>query len=320
MHKSHLELQHQHIFLSDNRHSGRKITAVIIINAFVMVAEIAAGMIFGSMALTADGWHMGTHILALGISLLAYHFASKYMQDARFAFGTWKIEILGSYTSAILLGVAGVSMCFAAVERLIKPVPIQYDHALIVAVAGLVVNIIGAFILGGNDSHHHDHQKHSHKHEHDHAPGAHTRHHLHDLNMRAAYIHILTDALTSVFAIAALACAKYFGWVFIDPVAGIVGGILILRWTVGLLKASGGILLDREDAAVLTGPVRETIESDGCSKVSDLHIWQIASNKYACIIVLATIKNRYTIADFKQRLSAFKNIVHVSIEMHYLAP
>ncbi|MBN1761295.1 MAG: CDF family Co(II)/Ni(II) efflux transporter DmeF [Chitinispirillaceae bacterium] len=311
MHRSHTELQHDHAFGTDNRSAERRIGIVVAINALTMAAEIIAGTVYGSMALVADGWHMGTHMFALGITLAAYALARRHMRDTRFAFGTWKIEILGGYTSAVLLGVVGLSMCYASVERLIKPVAIQYDHALLVAVIGLAVNIAGALILGiGNGGDH----GHDHGHHHDHP---HT--HDHDLNMRAAYIHVVTDALTSVLAIGALIVAKYFSWNFFDPVAGMVGAVLILRWTAGLLGACGSILLDREDGAALTAEVRSVIESDGTSKVSDLHVWQIARGKYACIITLVTNKDSFTIADFKKRLESRKEIVHATIELHYFS-
>jgi cation diffusion facilitator family transporter len=319
MHSSPAELQHTHQFNIDNSKAGRSIGMVIIINAVVMVVEIAAGTLFGSMALLADGWHMGTHILALGITLVAYKLAHRYIQDARFAFGTWKIEILGGYTSAILLGVVGISMCIASVERLLQPQPIHYDQALLVAIIGLVVNIAGAFILAHAPSKHHGHHNHPHHHK-DAGHASHSIHsHQHDLNMRAAYIHIITDALTSVLAIAALIAAKYFSWNFFDPLAGIIGAGLILRWTAGLLTASGNILLDREDDSQFVNRIRYTIESDGITRISDLHVWQIARSKYACIIVLLTKKDGYTIADFKQRLKDNGLLVHITIELHYLS-
>lgn len=316
MHHSHLELQHPHSFHADNRQAGGKIGIVIFINAMVMVAEIIAGTLFGSMALTTDGWHMGTHILALGITLIAYKLAFKYMQDTRFAFGTWKIEILGSFTSALLLGIAGISLVASAIVRILHPVAIHYNEALVVAAIGLVVNIAGALILGHDTHAHHDH----HNHGHTSTTHAHKHNHAHrDLNMRAAYIHIITDALTSVGAIIALFAAKSFGWNFIDPVAALAGSLLILNWTVGLLKESGSILLDREESSPLAALVQSSIESDGITRIGDMHVWQIARNKYACILVVATSKDTFTIADFKKRLSTFEQLVHVNIELHYLA-
>lgn len=310
MHKSPAELQHSHHFTLDNRNSGRAIGIVIVINALVMVAEIVAGTLFGSMALIADGWHMGTHILALGITLVAYQLARKHIQDTRFAFGTWKIEILGSFTSAILLGVVAVSMVAASIDRILHPVTIHYNEALLVAVIGFVVNIAGALIIsrGGAEHHHHDHHG-----DHDHA------HHHHDLNMRAAYLHILTDAVTSLLAIIALCAAKYYSWNAIDPAVGIIGAVLIFKWTIGLLAESGGILLDREEDATVSTFIRQAIESDATSQVSDLHVWKIAGDKYACIIVLLTKKDTFTIADFKARLTKNDHLAHVTIELHYLS-
>jgi cation diffusion facilitator family transporter len=312
MHQSHLELQHDHRFGADSGASERRIAIVVVITALTMAAEIIAGTLFGSMALVADGWHMGTHMVALGISLLAYRFARRYLHDSRFSFGTWKIEILGGYTSAILLGVVGVSMCYASVERILKPVPIHYDQALLVAIIGLLVNIISAFILGmpsGHHDHNHDHHEH----------GSGHGHHHHDLNMRAAYIHVITDALTSILAIGALFAAKKFAWNFFDPLAGIIGAALILRWTAGLLRQCGSILLDREHNAAIVNSVRETIESDNITKISDLHLWRIGTDSYACIIVLVTQKGHFTIADFKTRLNGIPGIAHTSIELHYFS-
>jgi cation diffusion facilitator family transporter len=311
MHRSHKELQHDHLFHSGNRKVERKISFVVALNAITMAGEIIAGTIFGSMALVADGWHMGTHMLALGITLAAYSLARRYIRDTGFAFGTWKIEILGGYTSAILLGIVGLSMIWASIERILSPVPIHYNQALLVAVIGLVVNIASALFLGSGTPH--EHHTHSHGgHNHDHSS-----HRQQDLNMRAAYIHVVTDALTSLLAIVALVAAKYLSWNFFDPVAGIIGAVLILRWTVGLLTACGSILLDREEKSPLVETIRQRIESDGVSRISDLHVWQIARDKYACIIALVTRKDGFTIADFKERLSDHGEIVHISIELHH---
>lgn len=311
MHRSHTELQHDHLFNDDHTGSQRGIVIVAVITAVTMAAEIVAGTLFGSMALVADGWHMGTHMLALGVSLVAYALARRYMRDSRFAFGTWKIEILGGYTSALLLGAVGISMCFASVERIVSPVTIQYDHALLVAIIGLAVNVVSALILAGSTTGH-DHAHHNHQKQNPHTD---TRHR--DINMHAAYIHVVTDALTSGLAIGALVVAKYLDWNFMDPAAGLIGAGLILRWTYGLLKESGSILLDRESDAHTTEEIRAKIESDGVTRVSDLHVWQIAGGKYACIVVLVTQKDRFTIADFKNRLGDDHDLVHTSIEMHY---
>ncbi len=318
MHRTHTELEHEHSYQPSSRQSEARIRTVIILNALTMVAEIAAGMVFGSLALLADGWHMGTHLIALGITLAAYAIARRYISDTRFAFGTWKVEVLGGYTSAVLLGIVAVSMCWAAVERILDPIPIRYDQALLVAVIGLLVNAASALVLGlgvgrsGRDTHVH------HGLEHD--TGIRHVHRHHDLNMRAAYLHVVTDALTSILAITALVAAKYLSWNFFDPVAGIVGALLIIRWTYDLLKASGSILLDLEDRSPLAAKVRETVESDGVSKVSDLHLWQIARGKYACILAVVTKKDMVTIAGFKERLRIFPSIVHVSVELHHFRP
>ncbi|MBN1575935.1 MAG: CDF family Co(II)/Ni(II) efflux transporter DmeF [Chitinispirillaceae bacterium] len=318
MHRSHTELRHEHLYSVDHTRSERKIVAVVGLTALTMATEIVAGTLFGSMALVADGWHMGTHMLALGVTLVAYTLARRFMRDTRFAFGTWKIEILGGYTSALLLGVVGISMCFASIQRIIRPIPIHYDQALLVAVIGLIVNIASVLILGGNSSE--DRRRRPHINGHNTSlPHPHPHAARHDLNLRAAYLHVVTDALTSILAIAALIAAKYLAWNLFDPAAGIVGAALILRWTTGLLKNTGAILLDREESSPMVGAVRERIESDGVSRIGDLHVWRIAQHSYACIIALVTKKDGFTIADFKERLKDLDEIVHVSVELHYFS-
>ncbi|HOI75534.1 MAG TPA: CDF family Co(II)/Ni(II) efflux transporter DmeF [Syntrophales bacterium] len=299
--------QHQHVFNVEKKTVEKQTLIVVIITLITMIAEIFFGWLTNSMALFADGWHMGTHAFALGLSLLAYVLARKYAQDDRFTFGAWKIEILGAYTSSILLGIVGLFMIYTSIERIINPLEIQYNQALLVAIIGLAVNIVCAVILnaeGHSHDHHQDEHKHS-KHHHDHK----------DLNRQSAYLHILADALTSVLAIVALFGAKYFQLNWLDPFMGIVGAGLILRWTALLLKDSAKILLEREMDSPIKNEIIEEIESDGDTKISDLHIWQVAQNKYACIISLV-MGRTYTIDDYKMRLKNIHEIAHVTIEIH----
>lgn len=306
MHKSYKELEHGHIFQSSKQSLEKKTAIVFYITLVTMAAEIVVGWISRSMALFADGWHMGTHAAALGISFIAYMIARKYAADARFAFGTWKVEILGSYTSAIILGIVGLSMIVMSVERLLRPELIAYNEAIIVAAIGLVVNLICAIILASGHDRHHDHN-----------PG---RHHERDINLRSALVHVMTDALTSVLAIIALIGAKYLHLTFLDPVMGIVGALLIAKWTWGLLRDSSSILVDREMDSPIAGKIREFIESDGVTRVSDLHVWRVAQERYACIITLAK-SGTATIADYKARLgNRLPELAHVSIEAHQLEP
>jgi len=272
-----------------------------------MIAEIFFGWLTNSMALFADGWHMGTHAFALGISLIAYILARKFAEDDRFSFGAWKIEVLGAYSSAIILGIVGFIMIFTSVERMINPLNIQYDQALFVAVLGLLVNVICAVILN-TDGHSHQHRHAGHDHS-DH-------HHKHrDLNQKSAYLHVVADALTSVLAIVALIGAKYFNFSRLDPFMGIVGAGLILRWTVSLLKDTSRILLQREMDSPIVQEIREEIEADGDTQISDLHIWQVAQNKYACIVSLVTA-DQYSIDEYKMRLRNIHELAHVTIEIY----
>jgi cation diffusion facilitator family transporter len=309
MHKTHTELRHAHIFQPSKRGAERKTVIIFFITILTMAVEIVAGYLSGSMALFADGCHMGTHAAALGITFIAYFIARRYAADQRFAFGTWKVEILGAYTSAVVLGIVALSMVVMSIERLINPESISYDEAILVAVIGLIVNLICAIILSTGRSHHHHHTPdHAREHGHEHAP---------DLNLRAASVHVAADAMTSVFAIVALAGGKFLHLSFLDPLMGIVGALLIGKWTVGLLKDTTGSLVDREMDSPIVADIRRVIESDGKTRVSDLHVWRVAQSKYSCIITLAR-SDATTIADYKARLLAVPDLIHVSIEPHRL--
>jgi cation diffusion facilitator family transporter len=308
MHRSHTELQHEHVFQPPKKHAERKTAVVFYITILTMTVEIVAGRLSGSMALFADGCHMGTHAAALGIAFVAFAIARKYARDQRFAFGTWKVEILGAYTSAIVLAIVALSMVVMSIERFIHPERIAYDEAITVAIIGLVVNLVCAIVLSVGPPHSHSGHGHEAEHHHDHSS---------DLNLKAAFVHVVTDALTSVLAIGALLGARFFDLVFLDPLMGIVGALLIWRWTWGLLRDSSGILVDKEMDAPIAGDIRRILESDGTSRVSDLHVWRVAQDKYACIVTLARSGDA-TIADYKERLKELHDLIHVTIEPHRL--
>lgn len=277
-------LAHSHSF-DDSNHIAKRNTLFATILTFVMmIAEIIAGLIFNSMALLADGWHMSSHALALGLSFFAYAMATKYKKDVRFSFGTFKIEILGAYTSAILLLVVAFFMAFHSVERFLNPVDISYKEAIFVAVLGLVINLVCAWLLKDDHSHHHHHSHEEHHHDHHHE---HEHSHHHDMNLKAAYIHVLADALTSILAIIALIAGMLWGAAWLDPMMGIVGSILVFVWALGLIKQSGKILLDANMDAPVVDEIIEVIENSKIeAKISDLHLWHVGKGKYSCIVSL----------------------------------
>jgi cation diffusion facilitator family transporter len=303
------------------------------ITAGMMVVEIVAGWWFNSMALLADGWHMSSHAFAIGLSAFAYAAARRYSTDPRFAFGTWKIEILAGFASAIfLLGVAGM-MVYSSVERLFSPQGIHYQEAIIVAVIGLLVNIVCAMILGhAHDDHHHSHAHHEHPrtespqkyrqvhqhphHEpHRHKPAA----HHHDLNLKSAYVHVIADAATSVLAILALAGGWFYGWSWLDPVMGIVGAVLVAVWAKGLLMETGKVLLDREMDHPVVGEIREVIElldKADDTLITDLHVWRVGKEAYACAVSIVTHSATLTPERVREKLSRHEEIVHTTIEIH----
>jgi cation diffusion facilitator family transporter len=313
MHKDHIHLwQHDHNFNTEKKSSETKTLIVVIITLLTMFAEIFFGWLFNSMALFADGWHMGTHAAALGISLGAYMLARRHARNLEFTFGTWKIEILGAYTSAIILGIVGIAMVFVSIERILSPLEISYDKALTVAVIGLAINVICALILGSGNNH---------GHEHGHEEGQDHDHHKNgmDLNLKSAYIHVIADALTSVLAICALLGAKFLHFNWLDPAMGILGAILILRWAFSLLKETGHILLDRQSDSMLGGKIREIIEADNDSKVSDLHIWQVSEGQFACIVSVVTGSN-LSYSHYKKLLDRIPGLAHVTVEVLACSP
>ncbi|WP_269522511.1 CDF family Co(II)/Ni(II) efflux transporter DmeF [Coraliomargarita parva] len=319
------EWRHSHSFGQEARQKGESKTLLVIaITATMMVVEIASGIAFGSMALLADGLHMASHAAALGISAFAYIYARKHAHDTRFSFGTGKVNALGGFTGALLLAVFALVMAWESVIRLLNPVEISFNSAIGVAVLGLIVNGVSVFILG--DDHHHDHghshghdhdhhHEHHHAHAHDHDDHHHDHgHHHHDHNLRSAYLHVLADALTSVTAIIALLAAKYFGWIWMDPIMGIVGSLLIAKWSTGLLKQTSEVLLDHQAPEAITHKVEHALETDGHSHLSDLHVWSIGQNRYS--VIAAVVSTSPVSADeYKARLSD-EQFPHVTIEVN----
>ena len=306
--------QHSHVFHLTGSAAEKGTLRVVLLTAAMMVVEIVAGWLFNSMALFADGWHMSTHAAALGISWIAFVLARRHAADRHFTFGTWKIEVLGGFTSGILLGLVGLIMAVISVQRLFQPVEIQFNQAIFVAVIGLGVNLVSVLLLGG-----HSHDSHKHAHEHHH-PHDHPHPHDHDdardhdnLNLRAAYLHVIADAMTSVFAIAALLGGKFLHWNWLDPIMGIVGAVMIFRWTYSLLTETGSILLDRETHNEMTTNIRNAIEADPDTRISDLHLWAVGQNKYACIVSLVAT-NPLSAEDYKARLLPIESLVHVTVE------
>ena len=293
---------HSHIFNQGNPLAERRTLWAVLLTTGMMVAEIAGGWIYNSMALLADGWHMSSHALALGVATMAYLFARRLANDGRFAFGTWKIEILGGFTSALLLLLIAVSMAYQSIERLFSPSTIHYDQAIVIAIVGLAVNLACASLLHAGKPHDHaEHGDHAHSHE--------------DLNLRSAYLHVLADAATSVLAIIALIGGKLWGADWLDPLMGIVGSGLVAVWAIGLLKSTGRILLDAEMDAPVVEEIREVISSSPIpAQITDLHVWRVAAGKYACILGLS-VGGPATAEDFRQQLSVHEELVHVTVEI-----
>lgn len=306
---------HAHRFDAGNPLAERNTRRAMILTAAMMVIEIIGGWWFNSMAVLADGWHMSSHALALGLSVFAYGFARRHAHNERFAFGTWKVEILGGYTSAILLlGVAAL-MAFQSIERLWSPRPIHYDQAIAIAVVGLAVNLLCAWWL--RDHHDHDHH---HGHDHDehnghHAHGRDGAGHAHDLNLRSAYVHVIADAATSVLAIIALFGGKLWGAAWLDPVMGLAGAVLVTVWAWGLLRRSGTVLLDAEMDAPVVEEVREVIEQGRVpARITDLHVWRVGRGQYAVaadVVTTSNVDGNY----FREALAVHEEVVHITIEV-----
>ena len=293
--------QHAHIFDEGNPMAERRTRWAVLLTVIMMVVEIVGGWVFNSMALLADGWHMSSHALALGLSLLAYAAARRLAADQRFAFGTWKIEVLGGYTSAIfLVAVAGL-MLYHSVERLFSPVPIHYNQAIGIAIVGLMTNLACAFLLKDGHDHGHAHAE---------------QHHHQDLNLRSAYLHVVADAATSVLAIVALFGGKLWGADWLDPLMGVAGAMLVGSWAFGLLRDTGRVLLDAEMDAPVVAEISEVIASSPIkADMTDLHVWRVGKGKYACIVSL-DVQGDATPEDFRRQLSVHEELVHITVELN----
>ncbi len=297
---------HDHTFAQDRRRPGESRTLIVIgITAVMMVVELVAGVLFGSMALLADGLHMASHTVALSITAFAYVYARRNARNSQFSFGTGKVNALGGFTGAVLLAIFSLFMAYESILRLLTPVEIVFNQAIAVAVLGLLVNGTCVFILGVED-HGHDHHQHGH---------SHSDTHDHDHNLKSAYLHVMADALTSVLAIFALLAAKYFGLVWMDPAMGIVGAVLIARWSYGLLRSTSAVLLDRQASKSLRMKIKDVIEADGDTQVTDLHVWSIAPDIYSAQIAVVG-HNPLAPADYKSLIPESLGLVHVSVEVN----
>ena len=323
---------HHHVFLgAGHERNERKTWAVIVLCTAMMVLEIVGGSVFGSLALVADGLHMSTHAGAMLIAALAYTYARRHAEDPRFVFGTGKLGDLAGYTSAIVLAMIALLIGYEAVARFLAPVPIHFTEAIPIAVLGLVVNVISAWLLSGDEHHPHaaEHghaSAHAHPHDHDHE---HDHHHDHvhephaadstasaahrDHNIRSAYVHVMADAAVSVLAIIGLTLARIFGWIWMDPLAGIVGALVIANWSYRLIRDTGRILLDVNPDEHLTRRIREAIERDG-DRLTDLHLWRLGPGHLGAVVSVMTAEARD--CDFyRARLRQFASLSHVTVEV-----
>ncbi len=292
--------QHSHTFGQDLKRLGERRTLIVIaVTGAMMVVEIIAGVLTGSMALLADGLHMASHAGALSLNAFAYVYARRHAHDENFSFGAGKVNALGGFTGAVLLALFALLMAWESVGRLLDPVAIIVDQAILVAVLGLAVNGASVFILRVDDHHDHDDSPHAHHHDH---------------NLKAASLHVLADALTSLLAIVALLCAKYLGLMWMDPVVGIIGAILVSSWSLGLLRTTSGILLDKQGPKIIREGIRNSIEQDEDSQVTDLHLWSIGPNIYS--VVLAVVAHDpATPRQYKERIPKNLGLVHIAIEV-----
>ncbi|MGK7888554.1 MAG: CDF family Co(II)/Ni(II) efflux transporter DmeF [Leptolyngbyaceae cyanobacterium] len=304
--------QHSHDFSDTQNHGEKNTKIVMLFTAATMVAEILAGTLFGSMALLADGWHMATHVAAFGITIFAYRYTRKHATDPNYTFGTGKVNVLGGFASAIALVVVAFLMAFESVGRFFQPQPIQFNEAIGVAMLGLAVNLASAWLLHDtHDHHHHDHHSHDH-HHHDHRSNDHHQ----DQNLRAAYFHVLADALTSVFAIVALVAGKFFGWVWLDAFMGIVGAGVITKWAYGLVQDTSAILLDGSVDKDVKLEVLAAIENDADNRVTDLHLWYLNQAYLAATISVVTHYPQSP-DHYKALLQHIPTIAHVLVEVNH---
>ncbi len=298
--------EHGHCFLGrDHRRNERRVWLVIALTAGMMLAEIAAGTVYGSMALVADGWHMSTHAGAMLIAALAYRFARRHADNPRFTFGTGKLGDLAGFASAVVLALVALLIGWESLARLARPIRIDFDQAIAVAAVGLAVNLACAWLLKDDHTHH----GHGHHHDHHHAHGE-----ARDNNLRAAYLHVLADALTSVLAIAALLLGRSRGWLWADPAMGVVGALVIVRWSWGLLRDSGSVLLDAAaEGQVVRQEIREAMAPTG-SRVTDLHVWQVGPGHFAAIVALVAREPQEP-AHYKALLAHIHELSHVTVEV-----
>ena len=311
MKESSIQWEHSHDFGVDNTQNQYKVQIVFWLTTVIMILEIAAGTWSGSMALLADGWHMGTHSAAFLIAIFAYSYARKNANNKSFSFGTGKVNYLGGFASAIALAIVALLMVVESVQRIIEPNNIFFNEAIIVAVVGLIVNIVSAFIL--KDDHHH--HSHSDSDSHDHHGDSDHHHHDHDHNMKAAYLHVLADALTSVLAIVALLTGKYLGIIWIDPVMGIVGAIVIFHWSYGLIKESSSVLLDKSVDVATFEKISQTL-NEKHTIINDIHVWKIATTHQAAILSVSSPSPLST-EEYKELLSeSLPQLSHVSVEIN----
>jgi len=317
---------HSHVFLGeDHSRAERRTWAVIILCLVMMVAEIVGGAMFGSLALIADGLHMSTHAGALLLAALAYTFARRYATDTNFTFGTGKFGDLAGYSSAIVLAMIALLIGYEAITRFFDPVPIAFNEAIPIAALGLLVNIASAWLLAGGHGHDHGHS-HSHAHPHDHDHDDHQDHAAHDSadekhhrdnNMRAAVVHVMADAAVSVLVIVGLLLARAFGWLWMDPLAGLIGALVIASWSISLLRDTGSILLDRMPDPDLAGKIRAAIEGEG-DEVVDLHLWRLGPGHLGAIVSVATSQPREAL-HYRQQLAHFPDLSHVTVEVQRLS-
>ena len=297
--------EHGHHYLGHRHERNEKRTRwVVALTAVTMVVEIAVGWMSGSMALLADGWHMATHTLALGVSALAYWLARRWAHDQRYSFGTGKVGELAGFASALALAIVAVGIAVESAGRLFEPRSVDYRDAILVAVLGLIVNLVSAALL---------HDGHGHAHGDDHVHGDGHEYHA-DNNLRSAYMHVLSDALTSVLAIVALAAGMLAGWRWLDPAVGLIGAAVILRWSWILIRDTSAVLLDRVPDDALAKNIRDAVEGEGDARVTDLHLWQVGPGRFAAIVAIAA-KDPADAALYKQRIGCDPRIVHITVEV-----
>ena len=301
MNSTHINHTHDHVFLGSGHDENAKRTLwVVALTMVMMVGEITAGYITGSMALLADGFHMATHAGALGIAAFAYGYAKRHACSQRYSFGTGKVGDLGGFASALILGMVSLGIGVESVMRLLQPTDVQFGTATLIAIAGLIVNIISALLLGHGHHHGHDHEDYGHA------------HHGNDNNLKSAYAHVIADALTSVLAIVALLAGRYLGWVWLDPVMGIVGAIVIARWAWTLMRVTASVLLDQTDVPIAE-EIRERVETPGDATLTDLHVWRVGPQAHAAIV--SVVGNATASADsIRERLKPVHEVSHLTVE------